>query len=129
MKPALASQLEDSAWGSESEMAFFDVWMFNLFAPSNRRSSLTNTYRKHECSKKRAYSQRVVDVKHGTFTPLVFLSWVVLGERQTNLNKRLASWLSIKWNKPFNFILAWIRCCLSFSLLRTSISCLLQQWT
>jgi len=40
------------------ERAFFDVRVFNPYAPSNRQP-LATCYRKHENIKKRAYEQRV----------------------------------------------------------------------
>jgi len=42
-------------WGGRSERAYFDVRVFNPYAPSNRHDSLALTYRKHERAKKRVY--------------------------------------------------------------------------
>ena len=59
-------------WGAKRECAFFDVRVFNPYAPSNRESaSMSSTYRMHERVKKRQYSQRILEVEHGTFTHLV----------------------------------------------------------
>ena len=60
----------DGFWGSQHEWAFFDIRIFNPFAPSNNRP-IRACYRKHENQKRRAYNQRVVVVEHGSFTPLV----------------------------------------------------------
>ena len=57
----------DGFWGSRFERAFFDVRVFNPYAPSNQRSSLPQCYRNHENIKKRAYDQRIREVEHGTF--------------------------------------------------------------
>ena len=57
-------------WGGRYERAFFDVWIFNSHAPSSRQP-ISTCYRKQENSKKRAYEQRVHEIKHGSFTPLV----------------------------------------------------------
>ena len=59
-------------WGDRHDQAFFDVRVFNPLAPSNCRSSLTATYRHHENIKKRSYEQRIREVEHGSFTPIVF---------------------------------------------------------
>ena len=40
--------------------------------PSNCRSSLTSAYRHHETQKRRRYEERVWEIEHGSFTPLVF---------------------------------------------------------
>ena len=45
--------------------------VFNPHAQSNRHSSLSTCYRKHKRIKKRAYEQRVREVEHASFTPLV----------------------------------------------------------
>ena len=58
-------------WGGRFERAYFDVRIFNPHAPSNRQQCLASTYRKHERIKIRAYEQRVREVEHGSFTPLV----------------------------------------------------------
>ena len=46
-------------WGDRHERAFFDVRVFNPLAPSNCKSSLNATYRRHENLKRRNYEQRV----------------------------------------------------------------------
>ena len=44
-------------------MAFFDVRVFN--------SNISKTYKLNEKEKKRLYSERITEIKHGSFTPLV----------------------------------------------------------
>ena len=58
-------------WGGQSEICFVDVRVFNPYAASNRCFSLSATCKKHENIKRRAYSQRIREVKHASFTPLV----------------------------------------------------------
>ena len=43
----------DGFWGSRFEQAFFDVKVFNPYAPSNQKTSLSTCYRSHENEKKR----------------------------------------------------------------------------
>ena len=107
--------------GSPYEKAFFDVRVFNPYAPSNRHSSLVATYQQHETLKERLYEQRVREVEHASFTPLVFSSTGGLGPAATTFYKRLASMLSDKWKQPYTTI-DWFRYRLSFYLLRSSIS-------
>ena len=45
--------IADGFWGSSFERAFFDVRVFNPFAPSNSHSSINAAYRHHEKIKKR----------------------------------------------------------------------------
>ena len=103
---------------------FFDVCVFNPHAPSNSSQSLTATYRKHEKRKCRAYEQRVREIEHGSFTPLIMSATGGVGAAAKVCYKRLASLLSVKWNMPYSCTLAWIRCKLSFSLIRSSIQCI-----
>ncbi len=84
-------------WGSSFERAFFDVRVFNSYCPSNRHTSITSTYRKHESLKKRHYEQRVREVDHSSFIPLVFLTTGGLDPAATAFYKRLASMLADMW--------------------------------
>ena len=72
----------DGFWGSSSQRTLFDVRVFNPLAPSNSHTSIQSCYRKHELEKKRAYSQRVREVEHASFTPLSYQLLVDLQMRQ-----------------------------------------------
>ena len=54
------------------QRAFFDVRVFNPFAPSYRNQKLSTAFSANEREKKRAYAERTVNIEHGSFTPLVF---------------------------------------------------------
>ena len=103
-------------WGGRFKRAFFDVRVFNPSAQSNQQTSLTSTYRCHELEKKRQYEQRVREVEHSTFTPLVLSSTGGMG-KVTTFYKRLSSMLSEKRDST---MIGWVRCRLSFALLRAS---------
>ena len=62
--------------------------------------------------KKRTYEQRVLNIEHASFVPVVLSS---IG----GISKK-----SYKTNVPYNKIIASIRCLISFALLRSSIMCL-----
>ena len=96
--------------GGRSEKTFFDVRVFNPHAPSNKSLAPPACYRKHEREKKRAYEQRVREVDHSTFTPLVFSAMGGMASKATNFYKRLASMLALKWDSPFSSTLCWLRC-------------------
>ncbi len=108
-------------WGGTFERTYFDVRVFNPLAPSNRHTQLSSAYRKHERIKKRAYEQRIREIEHATFTPLVLSATGGLGNEANTFYKRLASLLATKWNNPYSSTMCWLRCRLSFSLLRSSI--------
>ena len=52
--------------------AFFDVRVCHPNAESYRDLKPAQIYRIHENEKKRQYASRVLDIEHGSFTPLVF---------------------------------------------------------
>ena len=108
-------------WGGRFEKAFLDVRVFNPCAQSNRRSPLTSVYRRHEQEKKRQYEQRVREVEHATFTPLVMSATGGMGRAATTFYRRLASMISEKRNTEYSQTVNWIRSKLSFALLRASI--------
>lgn len=111
-------------WDCRQQGAFFDVRVFNPHAPSNSKQSLPSCYRKHEQEKKRAYEERVREVERGCFTPLVFSATGGMGPAASTVYKRLASMIAEKREQPYNTVMAWIRCRMSFSLLRSAIMCI-----
>ena len=112
-------------WGGMFECAFFDVRVFNPRARSNEtRHTTASAYRKHEQYKRRHYDQRVRDVEMASFTPLVFSASGGFGPSALVTFKRLASRLADKLNLPYSSVMGWLRCRVSFSLLRSSVMCL-----
>jgi len=98
-----------------SKMHFFDVRVFNSLAPSNRSTTLSAVYRKHEQEKSRAYEERVREVEHGCFTPLVFSTSGGMGQAATIVYKRLANLLSIRRNIPYPTLMhAYQNICMGF---------------
>ena len=55
------------------QTAFCDVRVFNPLARCHLHHSLPAVHKKNENEKKREYNQRILQVEHGSFTPLVFL--------------------------------------------------------
>ena len=108
-------------WGGRFEKAYVDVRVFNPSAQSNLQRPLSATYRNHEQEKRRQYDQRVRDIEHASFTPLVLSITGGMGRAATAFYKRLASMLAEKRDTSYALTLNWIRCRLSFALLRASI--------
>ena len=74
-------------WGGRRERTFVDVRVFNPFAPSNCNTTLDRCYTKHEREKVRAYGQRIREVEHATFVPLVMSATGGLAKQATNFYK------------------------------------------
>ena len=106
----------------EMVVSFLDLG--KLRAPSNKHSSFQACYKKHENIKKRAYDQKIREVEHGTFTPLIFSCTGGMGRAAVATYKRLATLIAMKIDTPYSVTMGWIRCRLSFSLLQAAIMCL-----
>ncbi len=112
-------------WGSNRfEDAFFDVRVFNPHAASYRSLSQANVYRLHERQKRREYEERIREVDRGSFSPLVLSCAGGIGPCATVFLKRLAAQLASKRDLPYSSTMAWLRCRITFALLRSSILCL-----
>ena len=107
-------------WGGRHERVFLDVRVFNPLAPSNSQTTLDKCFWRHEQEKKRAYEQRVREIEHASFVPLVMSATGGLAKGATTFYKRLASLLVEKWDQPYSRTLYWLRCSLSFRLSNAS---------
>ena len=63
----------ENFWCRNRQKSYLDVKVFNPFAKSYVKETLTQCYRHLEQDKKRAYEARVREVELGCFTPLVRL--------------------------------------------------------
>eukprot|EP00731_Ephydatia_muelleri_P019440 Em0012g265a len=108
---------------SKGQDAYFEVRVFHPNASSYVSKPLSALFRTHEQAKKREYEQRIHDVEHGVFTPLVFSTSGAMGREATTFYKRLADLLSDKQDKAYS-LMGWLRCRLSFAILRSAIICL-----
>ena len=117
------ARLDVSARGlwAPMEKAFFDVRIFHPNAASNRTKSLPQLYSCHEMEKKRSYNQRVIEVEHATFTPLVFSTAGGESPECLKFHQRLATLLSSKRNENYSETITYIRRRVRFCLLRTTL--------
>ena len=109
---------------TNGQKAFFDVRIFDPTATCHRELSLEAAHRRNEQEKERAYSERIQQVDHGTFTPLVFTTSGGMSSKAKCFYSRLADLMALKKHQPRSHVVAWMRCRLSFSLLRSSLLCL-----
>jgi hypothetical protein len=100
------------------------VRIYNPFAQTHKNKPLSSVYVAQEREKRRAYEQRVREVEHGSFTPLIFSACGSMAKSATATYKRLAALLAEKRNLPYSHVIGWLRCTLSFSLLRSAIMCI-----
>ena len=104
--------------------AFFDVRVCHPNADSYRDLEPQQIYRLHENEKKRLYSRRVLDIEHGTFTPLVFTTNGGMGKECLRYHSRLAELIATKKGEQYATTISWIRARVSFAILRSALICL-----
>ena len=109
---------------TRGQRAFSDIRIFDPMAACHRQQTLEAAHTKNENEKIRAYGERIQHVDQGSFTPLVFTTSGGMGPRAKRFYARLAETLSEKKQQPKSYIVAWMRCRLSFSLLRSALLCL-----
>jgi hypothetical protein len=111
------ARLDISARGvwARNQRAFFDVRVFNPNAQRFQNQTLKGAYIANEKEKKRSYSQRILEVENGTFTPLVFSVHGGMGEECKMFYKRLSSLLSEKRKEDLLSVNAWVRTKIRFA--------------
>jgi hypothetical protein len=82
---------------------FFDVRVFNPLAPSNRNMTPAAAYTGN-MNRRRNDEQRIREIEHSSFTPLVLSATGGMGQEATNFYKRL----SFKWDSPYAKTLCWM---------------------
>ena len=110
-------------WDPQSS-AFFDVRVCHPNAESYKDQEPQQIYRIHENDKKRLYPRRVLDVEHGSFTPLVFTTTGGMGKECIRYHSRLAELIAAKKGEQYSQTISWIRARTSFLLLRSALVCL-----
>ena len=90
----------------------------------NRALSSSQIYRRHEQEKKRKYNDRVMNIEQGTFTPLVYSRSGGLGNECQNFYRHLANKIATKTIDKYEKVLTWIRCRLSFIVVKAALLCL-----
>ena len=101
--------------------AFFDIRIFHPNASSNQNKPLHQAYTDHEKEKKRQYNDRIIQVEHGTFTPLVFSTSGGESPECKKYHKHLASLISNKRKESYADTISFIRRKIRFCILRTAL--------
>ena len=103
--------------------AYFDVRVFHANAPSYRSKNLEDLFRQHEQHKRLEYEERIVNIERGSFCPLVFTTTGTPGPLCERFMKRLAGQLAEKNELLYSSVIAWLRCRVSFAMLRSAVMC------
>ena len=103
------------------QRAFFDVRVFNPFAPSHLKQNLQKVFAANEKEEKRQYNSRVIEVEHGSFTPLVFSAYGGSSPETERFIAELSVKLATKHDQELSVVTNWLRTKLSFTILRSAI--------
>ena len=104
--------------------AFFDVTAFSPFARSYRDQEISKVFAIRERRKILEYQERIRNVDHGDFTPLVFSTSGGMGRLASTVVSKLGILLAEKQKVHPSVAIGWLRCRFSFALLRCSLTLL-----
>jgi hypothetical protein len=110
-------------WSDQTD-AFFDIRVYYPHASSYMTRNLPSLYRTFEQQKKNQYSERIINIDHGSFTPLVFSTFGGMGEEANRTIKKLAAMLAEKKNESYSHVVGLLRAQLTFALCRSANICL-----
>jgi hypothetical protein len=115
------ARLDVSAVGVRGphEKNFLDIKVFHPNCQSYIGKDIDKLYVEHERIKKRAYQERVLNVEHASFTPIVFSTTGGAGPEANRHHKRVASLIADKKKEEYSYVISYIRTRLCFSLLRS----------
>ena len=83
--------------------------------------SLQLCHMMNEQEKKRSYTERVLQIEHGTFTLLIFSIYGSMGRECRTFYSRLSDLLSEKRDLPNSITMNWIQTKICFFLLKSSL--------
>ena len=81
---------------STHEKTFLDIRVFHPNAPSYKNKSIEQLYTSHEQEKKRAYTERVLQVEKGSFTPIVMSTAGGMSKEAAKHHRRIAQLIADK---------------------------------
>ena len=96
--------------------AFLDIRVFDPTTNRYLNATLPRCHEINENEKKRNYKNRILQIEHGTFTPLVFSVYGSMGRECTKFCSKLAELLSYKRKESKSLAVNWLRTKLCFGL-------------
>ena len=107
----------------QGQNAFFDICLTNVNANSQKHQTVEKIFKKHEKEKKSVYNNRIMNVEHETFTPLILSLTEGEGPETSTFHKHIAQKYCEKNEEKYEKVLSLIRCKLSFLILRSVLIC------
>ena len=105
----------------DGQNAFFDIQVTNADSASQQHRTIKSILKSEETNKKREYNVRIMEIEHGTFTPLIFTVKGVMGPES---NKILAGKIAEKTGERYEEVARLIRVKLSFLIMKSALMCI-----
>jgi hypothetical protein len=118
------SDIRARGFWMNQQNAFFDVRIFYPHAQSYSSRSLGSLYKSFENEKRAQYEDRILQVEHGTFTPLIFSSSGGMSTQTAISLKKIATMVATQKKQKYNQTITLLRTRLSFALVRAATTCL-----
>ena len=103
---------------------FLDIRISDPNTNRYLNGTLPRCHEINEKEKKRNYNNRILQIEHGTFTPLVFSIYGSMGRDCKKFYSKLAELLSDKRKESKSLTVNWLRTKLCFGLLKSCLLCL-----
>ena len=108
-------------WGP-MQKTFLDIRVTHPNAPTHINKDMAQVYREQEQEKKRAYNERIMQVEHGSFTPIIVSTFGGMGKEAESFLKRLAQLIAEKRNENYSHVVNYLRTRLRFCLLKSVLT-------
>ena len=83
-----------------------------------------SAFNQNERGKKASYNQRVIDIEHGSFSPIVISAFGGCGKETERVLSKLIVKLSEKRDVPNSIVANYVRTKLSFELVKSQVMCI-----
>ena len=105
------------------QRAFFEIRVFNPMPQRYRSQELTTAYETNELEEKRQYNGRILEVEHGSFTPLVMTALGGMGREASKFYFHLSETIAEKRKERYSVITNLISQKIPFALVNCVCMC------
>ena len=104
--------------------SYFDIKFLNPNSESYLSSSTEKVYERAETQKRRLYNERILNVEHGSFCPLVYSVTGGSGPEARTFFRLLCEKIAYKTQQNYSDVVNFLRCKLSFVIRKLVLLCI-----